>query len=358
MRLSKKGSGFVTCALVVGARIPWIEAGWAGPLGGLVLADVMDAVRNFFEERNRTWVTGDARPLQQCARNATGEAWYQRLRKQLAAKRTEMTRRAGVLVRAHSQVQVIQVEGGDNHPTCDVRLTERITWVYQEQGDFSVESRLVDHQQRWSNQANGWMLVRDVESGEGGIEGLKRTSRMMRFTTTHAEHQRGERYDRVRALRYAELWWDSVNPSYVQFDSDDCTNFVSQCLLAGNLRMSGGGNRAIGWWFKFGTNDQQANWSYSWSTANALAMWLTNKVGATATANPQDLKIGDVIFYDWQGNGKYGHSTIVVDFNAMGDPLVNAHTDSSFHRHFQYLDSRAWTPNTRYLFVHVPDEFQ
>jgi len=34
---------------------------------------------------------------------------------------------------------------------------------------------------------------------------------------------------------------------------------------------------------------------------------------------------------------------------------VNAHTISSRHRYWEYKDSPAWTKDTRYRFLHIPD---
>ena len=48
---------------------------------------------------------------------------------------------------------------------------------------------------------------------------------------------------------------------------------------------------------------------------------------------------GDVIVYDWDGDGAFQHSTIVTAFDAGGKPLVNAHTVSSRHRYWDY-----WIP--------------
>ena len=67
---------------------------------------------------------------------------------------------------------------------------------------------------------------------------------------------------------------------------------------------------------------------------------------------------GDVIVYDWDGDGAFQHSTIVTAFDAGGKPLVNAHTVSSRHRYWDYRDSYAWNDNTEYRFYHIPDYFK
>lgn len=43
-------------------------------------------------------------------------------------------------------------------------------------------------------------------------------------------------YDRYSAVMYAHKWAYDRNPRYYNYDKigGDCTNFASQCLLAGN----------------------------------------------------------------------------------------------------------------------------
>lgn len=323
------------------------------------MEDVLDTIRSFFEERNRVWVIGDIRPLAWVSQAATTDAWYRGFRLQLAAKRREMSARGGKLLRSHSKIEVSGLTREDDGRKVWVNVQERVTWVYQGGHDYTVESRLVRHRQQWAWNQKNWVLQLDLESGEGQQPQSQsisdRARRLLTPRTAQVPVRSGTNYDRLRVLRYAELWWDGFNPSFVRFEADDCTNFISQCLLAGNLQMTDGGNRAVGWWYRFAKEGREAAWSYSWSTANGLALWLTNRAGAQVIKNARDLLIGDVIFYDWQGNGKFGHSTVVVDFDAAGNPLVNAHTDPSYHRHYQYLDSRAWTTKTKYQFVHLPD---
>ena len=43
-------------------------------------------------------------------------------------------------------------------------------------------------------------------------------------------------YDRAAAVRYADTWALSRNPAYWSSQTDDCANFVSQCVAAGGLR--------------------------------------------------------------------------------------------------------------------------
>ncbi len=159
-------------------------------------------------------------------------------------------------------------------------------------------------------------------------------------------------YDRLAAVKYAERWWNSYNPNFKKFDVD-CTNFISQCLFAGGAPMTGYPSRNKGWWHR------NNNWSYSWSVAHALRWYLSGaKAGLRGKemASADLLQPGDVICYDFEGDGKWDHNTIVVAKDAVGMPLVNAHTNNSRMRYWSYEDSAAWTPNIQYKFFHIADD--
>lgn len=166
------------------------------------------------------------------------------------------------------------------------------------------------------------------------------------------EHRARFSYNRLEAVRYAEKWWNTYNPAYHKFDVD-CTNYISQCLHAGGAPMRGYPGRSKGWWY------QNKNWSYSWSVANALKAYLqSSKTGlrANEVTDPLRLKLGDVICYDFQGDGRFDHNTIVTGKDAYGMPLVNAHTYNSRMRYWAYEDSTAYTPNIKYKMFTIIDD--
>ncbi|MBW5445646.1 hypothetical protein GE107_06155 [Cohnella sp. CFH 77786] len=171
--------------------------------------------------------------------------------------------------------------------------------------------------------------------------------------------RRGIGYRREEAVAYAERWWSEPNPSYENFEVN-CTNYVSQCLFAGHAPMNYTGRRESGWWYK-GRAGGREMWSYSWAVADSLQRYLSRSRGfgfrAEALGSPDGLNLGDVICYDWDGTGRFGHNTIVTAFAPDGSPLVNANTVSSRHRYWDYRDSYAWTARTRYRFFHIADEF-
>ncbi|MFK2825906.1 amidase domain-containing protein [Bacillus sp. B190/17] len=166
------------------------------------------------------------------------------------------------------------------------------------------------------------------------------------------EERKGFQYDRLKAVQYAERWWNSHNPAYRYFDVN-CTNYISQCLHAGGAPMTGYPDRSRGWWM--GGN----NWSYSWSVAHALRWFLPSfKTGLRAeeAGEPEQLQLGDVICYDFQGDGRFDHTTIVTAKDRRGMPLVNAHTTNSRMRYWSYEDSTAYTENIKYKFFRIKDD--
>ena len=161
-------------------------------------------------------------------------------------------------------------------------------------------------------------------------------------------------YDRERVRQYAERWWNDYHPKFKKFEVD-CTNFVSQCLLAGGFPMQGGERRDEGWWYR-GNGGEDDNWSYSWAVAHSLQWYLSKGGGpmrAVRVDRPEELGLGDIICYDWEGDGRWDHNTIVTAKDPAGMPLVNAHTVNSRHRYWDYRDSHAWTPNIRYRFYRI-----
>ena len=161
-------------------------------------------------------------------------------------------------------------------------------------------------------------------------------------------------YNRQAVVDYAERWWDGANPQFPNFHVD-CTNFISQCLLAGGAPMHGAPNRQRGWWL----SADHSNWSFSWSVAHSLRWYLetsTQGLRATRVASADQLTIGDVILYDFAGDGRVDHSTIVTSVHD-GVPYVHAHTANSADRLYNYENSTAYTPAIQYYFFKIADQF-
>ncbi len=297
----------------------------------------LEAVRNYFEIRNRAWVNLETIVALKALCTSAHTKWYTYVDHLVHRKYRALELQGKRLLRVHSALCVREAQ--TSRRVVVAHVEETIYWVYQDGTKFTVEARVLEHHQEWVCTNDVWLMSADKESNE--LE--KYTPHASHTTATDSIHgadvglpwsdATSFTYSRVKAIRYAELWWNAVNPLYPVFH-DDATNFVSQSLLAGRLNTS----------------------SHSWATAHALFHFVTKLVSAVRVPTAKELKMGDIIFYDWDGQGKFHHAAIVTDFDEYGDPLVNAHADASYHRPYTYFDSRAWTKRTRYGFVHLPDQ--
>lgn len=219
-----------------------------------------------------------------------------------------------------------------------------VTFLIKQEEFFYQEEEQCEHQCSFYKGT----LVEDKPTEFETENGLEEVKMQVEEPLLLIKEQRFS-YDRRAAVQYAERWWNDYNPSYKQFDVD-CTNYVSQCLHAGGAPMRGYPNRSKGWWYK------NENWSYSWAVAHSLRWYLSGSTqglkGKTLEAANQLLP-GDVICYDFEGDGKWDHNTIVVRKDENGMPLVNAHTNNSRNRYWDYQDSYAWTPECQYKFFRI-----
>ena len=150
-------------------------------------------------------------------------------------------------------------------------------------------------------------------------------------------------YNRERAVRYARRWAYSFNPLFYNFSDigGDCTNFASQCLLAGGLMMN---FTPVTGWYYLSVNNR----SPSWTGVNELYNFLINNDGVGPKAEEIDLKDienGDLIQFDFNDDGDFDHTPIVVD-KGLGTPdtvLVAAHSYAALDRPlstYNYLNLR------------------
>ncbi|GIP41088.1 hypothetical protein J31TS4_43680 [Paenibacillus sp. J31TS4] len=194
------------------------------------------------------------------------------------------------------------------------------------------------------------------QQGEGVRAAQARRPLLSRDVFGQEELRAGTHYNRTQVAAYADAHWNDPNPAFLHFEVD-CTNYVSQCVFAGGAPMNYTGRRERGWWYR-GRSGAQELWSFSWAVANGLTQYLASSrsgLQAESVKSARQLTIGDVICYDWDGTGRFGHTTIVTAISADGYPLVNAHTNNSRHRYWDYRDSYAWTERTVYRFYHILD---
>ena len=137
-----------------------------------------------------------------------------------------------------------------------------------------------------------------------------------------------ELYNRGKAVDYAQKYALTPNPKFYFFGGigGDCTNFVSQCLLAGGCTMNF--TQYYGWYYK-----SESSRSPSWTAVAYLLRFLldNNEVGPFAKiVKPEEIELGDVILLQ-QNPSHFNHSVIVSKI-VNGKILVCAHTDNAKDR--------------------------
>lgn len=256
----------------------------------------------------------------------------------LIQKKNLLKKRESEIVRAHAagKVHTYFMDQEDMVLNYQVHLQ----CLIKQREHFFIEEELEERQARFRN----GVLIKDYEV-EPIID--------QRDAMDQMDVEMGRlsySYDRLKAIQYAERWWNEFNPAYHKF-TDDCTNFISQCLHAGGIPMWGFPNKGKGWWMR------GKSWSYTWSGAHSfyLLMAAGKGIRTKRVHYPQELNIGDIICIDFEGTGRFDHSLIVTAKDAYGMPLVNAHTTNSRHRYWSYEDSSRYTPNIIYRFFVILD---
>jgi len=135
-------------------------------------------------------------------------------------------------------------------------------------------------------------------------------------------------YDRRRAVEYARKWAYSRNPLFYDFKGigGDCTNFISQCLLAGSCVMNE--TPTYGWYYH-GLNNRAPAWTGVVYLHNFL-LRNTGEGPFGAAAPVEKLELGDVIQLG-RSNGTFYHTLLVTGQDHRGI-LVAAHSDDAFNR--------------------------
>jgi len=314
---------------------------------------LLPIVRNLMEEKNSALMAGDIPRLERIYyRDPISEKALEKEKNNIVARlRSEWVRR--IKYRGHStKVNLGTIVRTDE--ILNVKVNEMVTWWYQEGERFGFERRQRSHRLSLVP-GSRWLIKDDQYRQEPFVATIPRP--MVPLKKGGSEKKldgfisRGYSYDRIAAVRYAHKWWNGHNPNFRAF-SVDCTNYVSQVLYAGGIPMTYTGRQNSGWWYQ-GDGGENDKWSYSWAVAHSLRWFLASGKGRPRAESVQyasQLQPGDVICYDWDGDGVWQHNAVVVDYNTEGQPLINAHTTNSQYRYWDYRDSPAWSKNTRYLF--------
>lgn len=147
--------------------------------------------------------------------------------------------------------------------------------------------------------------------------------------------------DMEKAIAYADQWALSRNPLYEDFTGrgGNCANFVSQCMYAAGFPINGE------WYMKHVKFAERAPWSFAHQSYEYFSGF-----GRAEEANENNIHRGDLVYYDWTGDGHIDHTTICVGKDRKGVPLVDSNTKDARHAAWK-LGSK--NPNAKYYVVHL-----
>ena len=142
-------------------------------------------------------------------------------------------------------------------------------------------------------------------------------------------------FDPVRAVEYARRWALDRNPLFIDFTGigGNCTNFVSQAILAGSCVMNP--TPDFGWYY-FSEDDRAPAWSsveffYDFMTGAPMFAEVNGGIGPYAVEIPRRRAVpGDVIQYA-DSAGDWYH-TVIITAVENGEIYVAAQTDDALDR--------------------------
>lgn len=143
-------------------------------------------------------------------------------------------------------------------------------------------------------------------------------------------------YERERAVEYARRWAMARNPLFTDFAGvgGDCTNFVSQSVLAGSCQMNM--TETFGWYFVSAEN-RAPSWTgvdefFDFMTGMGDFPPLLSRVGPFGYITDREyVSPGDVVQLA-NADGEFYHTLIISDIADDGEILVTAHTNDVLDR--------------------------
>lgn len=132
-------------------------------------------------------------------------------------------------------------------------------------------------------------------------------------------------FDSSACIAYAKKWAYRRNPNYYNFDGmgGDCTNFASQCLVAGGAVMNF--TPVFGWYY-----NSLSDRAPAWSGVEEFYRFLINNRSAGPLGreiSPSAAEEGDIIQL---GNSKRFYHTLICVAVKNYIPYVAAHTYDTF----------------------------
>lgn len=157
-------------------------------------------------------------------------------------------------------------------------------------------------------------------------------------------------YQREHALAYARRWALSRNPLFYNFTEvgGDCTNFVSQCVLAGCCVMNG--TPDFGWYYRSADDRAPAftGVEFFWDFFTGAPEFSQNNGGIGPYGREvgmREMQAADVVQLGRE-DGSFYHTLFVID-RTERELYVAAHSNDVYDRPLSSYNA----PRVRYLHV-------
>jgi Putative amidase domain len=145
--------------------------------------------------------------------------------------------------------------------------------------------------------------------------------------------------NRQAIVQYIYYYALTPNKNYRDYSLEgnrggDCTNFVSQALLAGGWgRLNGGHRETTSWWYSGGILPPYASWT--WTSADYFFKFINSRPRAKAIGRIADLVPGDVISVDFNPSAGDGiDHTMLVSKKTTSGIFLAYHTNNTLDKSF------------------------
>ena len=147
------------------------------------------------------------------------------------------------------------------------------------------------------------------------------------YATAEPMAAAAQHFDKDKGIEYAKKWATGYNANYPAYIlQGDCTNFASQILVAGGIKMHDAyPDEEKGWWHRVVNDLGTVNpgprhvTSSSWKGAHRFAKFMgTSNISVDFAAFSKLVQRGDFIALDEKGDGDWNHLGFVTDVGQTG----------------------------------------
>lgn len=279
----------------------------------------------------------------------------------LAQLRVRLEAENGGYVRAEVQVTPVTTTVNGDQAVVEVTEDARLYYPNVPAGDPEYEEYSVPHTMTFLKGADGgWLLNTDkidesltgpgpvtqltepasVPASDAESEGpLGAESSTDRISTvgddkplepeaTTSTMAAKSTYNYGNMVRYANKYWKRANSDYRTYGSD-CTNFISQAMVAGGWKTTSGSIASRKDSKKWFYGSFELSTSYTWAGAENW-YWFARKHSKRVKplSTVWHLTSSDVLQADWKRDGTIDHTMIVTKLGKKGEVYLTYHTPS------------------------------